>query len=250
MNISNIIIELTPPSKPRKVNELLEIIPYFMNIGVRIFDIPESPLARSTVNSIVISAMIKKEYPEVKVIPHIRVIDLNQVLLRSLVLGAVYANIDHILLIRGDIPEHAIYLSKLSPIEALQTLNDLREEYSIKLGLGIDLRYKTSYIEMKIRAKPNFLMTQPVTPKHLNKLVTVRNLAHKFGVEVYPMVYITTEKNRFLLPKLGLEDVSAYDVRNLLLKLISVCGYAVVTCPLDDKYLLEYLKSFKQSLDN
>ncbi|MEM2856330.1 MAG: hypothetical protein QW416_04435 [Candidatus Nitrosocaldaceae archaeon] len=173
-----------------------------------------------------------------------RVRDRNLLALLQSVTDAILAEIDGLLIVKGDEPKDRSIDSGLKPSMVVKTLNQLGFGKKIKLFLSISCNFKKEEIEKKIDAEPYGFITQTISS--LNDLIVINDIAKSNGIKVIPCIMIPSEKNKSSAQTIGL-DWSSYenDPYSFIKAAHDICGEILMTSPRSFDDGLEMLKRLK-----
>ncbi|MFN4046117.1 MAG: hypothetical protein ACK4H7_02095, partial [Acidilobaceae archaeon] len=110
-----IAFELGPTGDRAKLEERLKALSDIVDW----VDIPDSPMGTSRFFSPIVSCMAKQCFSDVKVIAHVRVIDLSRVALEAIIRGLSLCGIERVVFVRGDIVGGSTIVRDLEPEQAL-----------------------------------------------------------------------------------------------------------------------------------
>lgn len=229
-----VLLELIPVKLRRAVEVLEKASPKVAGL-----DIPESPVGVPAPNSVAMGAAVKALLPETKVFSHIRLVDVNEVALLSLIKAAKAVGIDGVVLTRGDPPALGRAVGRLSTEEALDLVRS-RVRHPVKLGAVLSMRYDEARIVERMRRGFNFFLVLRLSEDSMEKYLRVAEAAEVYGVKLYPYVIVESERNRALLESLGQPSVRRRDVDRFIDELRGVAAGVIVSCP-DDHECLEEL---------
>ena len=232
-----ILVELVPRKRSKFVEVLREISNYADGV-----DIPDSPLGMPSPSSPVVSGAIKVLYPNLKVIAHIRLADLNELALLSQIKALSLLGVDGVVVTRGDPP---VVGSKMSNISSEQALKVVREhlQSSIELGAVLSLRHPREDIINRLRAGFDFFLVTRLSHENFEKFLSICEAAHVYGVKFYPYIIVATAKNIDIIKSLSQPYVKVNEVPKMVNELRSIVDGVVLSCPRDDETLLELLRS-------
>lgn len=174
----------------------------------------------------------------------IRIRDRNLLALLQLVTDAILADIDGLLIVKGDKPKDRSIDSSLKPSIVVKTLNQLGFDKRIKLFLSISSNAKKEEIERKIDAEPYGFITQTISS--LQDLIMINDIAKSHNIRVIPCIMIPSEKNRSSAESIGL-DWSNYEDNpySFIKAAYDICGEVLMTSPMSFDDGLEMLRRLK-----
>lgn len=225
---------------PRKRKEETDLVLGELSKYIDCFDIPESPLGNPMPNAVATSIYIK-EFTGKCVIAHIRLYDVNRIGLLSLALAAQAYGVDGVVLTRGDKPRTGIAVNDIDTIKAIKLLE--REVPELRVGAIISLRYPLKDIIDRINAGASFYLVLRFSREYIDKYMRVLDVAEKQGVILYPYIIVSTEKNQWLIDRIGQPHIPLSDLEEFLEDYKDILYHGIVlSVPLDLDGLIESLK--------
>ncbi len=189
-----IIAELEPTRNNEKLARRLRmLVPH-----VDAIDIPEVPVGKPIASAPMLAAYIKARYPEVEVMPHVRIIDVNKAALLSIVGGARATRIEELVLLRGDDPLEGEIVRDLKSVEEAAAYIKTRVRKTPLLGAMLSIRYPIEKIMTRLTAPLDFYLVLRATVS-IRKLAEVSREAQRLGKRLYAYIIIVGEKNRKIL---------------------------------------------------
>ncbi|RLG77289.1 MAG: hypothetical protein DRO12_02655 [Thermoprotei archaeon] len=232
-----VLVELVP----KKLSKFVEILREVSNYADGV-DIPDSPLGKPSPSSPVVSGAIKALYPNLKVIAHIRLADINELALLAQIKALTMLGVDGVVVTRGDQPAVGSSTSNISSEQALRIVREnLRS--SVKLGAVLSLRYPREDILSRLRAGFDFFLVTRLSHESFEKFLDICETARHYGTKLYPYVIIATDKNVDIMKILSQPYVKADEVPRFVDRLRGVVDGVVLSCPRDYETLLNLLKS-------
>ena len=222
--------------------ELLDKLVSDVRGCVDCFDIPEAPAGQPAPSSLAVATYLKTGYSAC-VIPHVRLLDLNELALRSVVKTVRFFGLDGLLVTMGDPPKYGTPVSDLTTDEAVRLIKDLG--YGIRVGSILSLRYELEQIEERLTGDADFYYVLRLDEGTLSKYVQVFDKAREHGKELYPYVLVSTSANEEVLRKLGQPYVTLDDLPLLIGKLKAIADGLVISSPLEYDLLPQILKVVK-----
>jgi 5,10-methylenetetrahydrofolate reductase len=212
--------------------QLVRDINTFRSRVMRIKDLVDSIHITDSVLGVprVSSITLAKE-TDIKVRCSIRVRDRNFMALLQLVTDAILANLDGLLIVKGDEPKDNSIDSGLKSTQVVKELNKLGFNNKIKLFLSIPCNPSKSIIEKKIDAEPYGLITQTIAS--IESLIMINDIAKEHNIKVVPCIMIPSEKNRKSAETIGL-NWSSYidDPYSFIKQAYDICGEVLMTSPM------------------
>ena len=199
-----ITYEVVPPRNPSLkglLKRLDAITPYVSGLNVA-----DTPLGMPRVSSATLSVLLKDRYG-IDVIPHLKTINHNEVGLLSLAYGLYAAGIRQFLVIRGDPPRKGTPVNSLSPENAVKLLKGDTYLRDAQVGMGLGWSNRPKYLERKVRARPDFLATQPFPSREdaLKFVKVIDDVSSKVGYRprVVATYVIPSPRNKAVLTALS-----------------------------------------------
>ena len=189
-----IAVELDPPFNA-DISKIMDCGRRLKPCGVDVITFADSPMGRSRIDSVLMSAKMKQELG-VEVMPHICCRDKNMIAMRSMLLGAHIHDIRNLLLVTGDpIPAECrtttTSVFDYNSIRLMQYVRELNEEHFLEepfvyggalnyAGVNVDAIIKR--MQNKIEAGASYFMTQPIFAKEDRERVAF--LKEKTGAKI------------------------------------------------------------------
>jgi len=163
-------------------------------------DIPESPLGKLSINSIVIGSLVKRSCPQLVVFSHIRLADASQTLFLSLLSAADLADIDAVFLTYGE-KEDRERGNRFSAEDAFVLAS--RYDLHRKAGAILSLRYEYDFILKRLEFGFRKFLVLRLSNETIEKFRGIAQKAEEIGAELYPYIILKTQKNKDILEKMG-----------------------------------------------
>ncbi|MEN2999017.1 MAG: hypothetical protein ABDH61_00305 [Acidilobaceae archaeon] len=203
-------MELVFEIEPVKRRETLEDRLRRLEGIVDWIDIPDSPLGTTRFSSPLASCM-SKGISSLKVLSHIRVIDVNRIALEAMLKGLSLCGVEGVVFLRGDVVDSVPVIRDVEPEEAVRTAKSL--ELPLLVGLTLSLRKSPEEVEARLRAGADLYLALNLSEGNMWKLESAAKIAR--GKRVIPYLVLLTEKNREKLrPLLG--KAPLYDAEGAL----------------------------------
>ena len=234
-----ILYEVTPPSKRATRHELDYVVKNASSCGANEVDVTDSPTGESHSSSVAACVYIKTKY-SLPVMCHIRTRDITLNALRGMVRACAVWEIEHILLVMGEGGEN----TGLTPTHALRVIREekLLEGSTTKVGFVLQ---KGKSVEKKIRAKPDFLYTSPLTS--VEELEWAVELSRSQNFELFPSLIVPSKKNEVILKRIGLQALSAERALTLATHALRLTSNLVVISPADPDEGFSFLKRLNRN---
>ncbi len=169
-----VAVELDPPFNADS-NKIMENSHNLKKLNIDMITFADSPMGRSRVDSILMSAKILKDV-SLPVMPHVCCRDKNMISMRSTILGAYLHDIRNLLIVTGDpIPSETksttTSVFDYDSIRLMNFINQMNKEHfeSDPICFGGALNYSRKYIDKeiervhkKIEAGAKYFLTQPI----------------------------------------------------------------------------------------
>lgn len=196
------------------------------------FDLPHSPLGLPSMPPEVMACSLRDAGYTKRIIVNQRVIDYNELHLRSLLVAAKALQFD-LAITMGDKPKYGEGVNQLTSQGALKIVKNL--EPSIGVGLFISMRKSREEISERLRSEADFFLTMRVS--RASDLIG-------FRVEkMIPYVLIRTEKNAGILESIGQPSITLDGLRDSIDDLRSIGVNAIIiSAPGDEDSLTAALK--------
>ncbi len=240
MNNIELIAELEPLQNKEKLEARLRaLIPHF-----DVIDIPEAPLGNPSVSSALLAVYIWSKYG-IKVIPHIKVTDVNSLALINIVNGLATIGIEEVVVLKGDPPRIGSTVEDVT----VESVPDFVKKYSKnipRLGALISLRYPRNLIERRLN-KPFafYYILRPIVD--LDKLAWLSREARRNGKRLYAYIIVMSEKNKPILQSL-LGDQPVYETKEaitIMERLSSLVDGFIVSSPGDVNAMISVAQHFQ-----
>ncbi|MEM1931335.1 MAG: methylenetetrahydrofolate reductase [Sulfolobales archaeon] len=208
-------------------------------------DIPDSPMGSTSQFSPLVSCLVKV-MEEVKVIAHVRTIDLSRVALTSAMRSLELCGVERVVYVRGDLVPDSSVVKDVEPEDAVSLVKRLG--LSISPGLTLSLRKDLTEILKRMSSGADFYLILNLTEKNTEVLERVSRIARSSNVKIYPYLIVATENNYGALVKLlGREKVfpaeKALEIASSSCHLVD--GF-LVSSPLDFKGGINFLNALRK----
>ena len=203
------------------------------------YDIPESPLAIPTPNSPLTALYIKLRF-NVKVIPHIRLYDLNRIALLSIAYGLSNYGVDMLVLTKGDKPKDAIIVNELSTEDAVILLKDKCKD--LRLGMILSLKYPMNEIERRLNSLADFFLVLRFSNEYLSKYAEIARMSRSIGKELYVYVIVATKRNINVIKRINQPYIKLEKLEQFLKRYEGVLNNVIASIPGDYESVGEVLK--------
>ncbi|MGM0507731.1 MAG: bifunctional homocysteine S-methyltransferase/methylenetetrahydrofolate reductase [Fusobacteriota bacterium] len=221
-----IAAELDPPFST-DINKLMKAAKILKRSNVDLITVADSPIGKPRVNSVTISAKIKREIG-IDVVPHICCRDRNIIALKSDLLGGHVENIRNLLLVTGDpisssdrseiksvFNFNSVGLMKLVSSMNKETFKDNPYNFGGALDLNArNIKHELEKMYKKIEAGAEFFLTQPIYEE--KPIKQLKKLKKKKGFKIFAgvMPLVSYRNVQFLNNELpGINIPSKYSER-------------------------------------
>ncbi|HIP85532.1 MAG TPA: hypothetical protein EYH26_00420 [Pyrodictium sp.] len=176
-------VELEPTTRKEKLEKKLEKIKTYK---VDALDIPDAPLGVPKAFAPLMACYIQAVYG-VKVIPHIRLLDINTNALLNIVGGLLFCGVDNFVILQGDQPKYGNPISELNTDDALQVI---RSKYGDRVSVGclVSLRKNVSEIVKRIVKDYDFFLLMRAVNENLEKIKVLRQIRADAKLIAYVIV--------------------------------------------------------------
>jgi len=163
------------------------------------FNVPDAPLGRPSPLPLSIACIVRRMYPSKPLIINQRLLDVNELYIRGLILSAKQLGLD-IAFTRGDEPRIGRSVGYLSSEEAVR----LAQSEGVRAGMMLSMAYPRTAMESRIRSGADFfLVLNLADPSQLRGLDTSR---------LIPYLLIGTDRNREWIKRLGQPYIDIQDL--------------------------------------
>ncbi|MEM3712785.1 MAG: methylenetetrahydrofolate reductase [Thermoproteota archaeon] len=148
-----ISLEITPPK--RNVEKISNVI----TMAKGVFDainLTDTPIGEPRIPGFILAIVLKQSF-NVEPIVHYKTVNMNSMMLKSVLYGCAAVGIRKFLFMRGDNPVEGSPISDISP-ENLAVW--ARNELGIEAGLAIGWPTSVEKIVSKLESKPSYVFTQ------------------------------------------------------------------------------------------
>ncbi|MEM1927165.1 MAG: hypothetical protein QXS85_00255 [Acidilobaceae archaeon] len=236
-----ILVELEPVKSREKlvkrVESLIEVADWV--------DVPDSPLGVTRFFSPMVSCFVKAARVEVKVIAHVRLLDLNRLAFESIVKTLEVCNVERIVPLTGDIIPGYVTVKDLSSEEAVALVKSIAGKLSP--GLLLSLAKTLDEIERRVEAPADFYLVLNLTRENLEKIEAVSSLARRRGKLLYPYVILLGERSATRVPeKLRARGLSSEEALEVVGALEGLVEGVLLSAPGDFSLLLETARALRR----
>ena len=205
-----IAVELDPPFAA-DINKMMKAAATLKETGVDIITISDSPLARERVDSVMVSAKIKREL-EIETMPHITCRDLNIIGMKSKLMAAHIENIRNLLLVTGDPVsssdrneiESVFNLNSFKLMELVQEINQdklSRDPFLFGGALNLNTYNRDKEIKRmnrKVDAGASYFLTQPIFDEEVITFLKQMGKSDQFKILGGVMPLVSYKNAQFL----------------------------------------------------
>ena len=241
--------EINPPKVhekeflPEEVNSLLEKTIQRVSDIAKFCDgihVTESVLGTKRLSPIITGSVLKKLHPHLKITVSMRVIDKDIDTIERYVDDVVAANLDGILVLKGDPSKDDPVDSGLAPSHVVRYLHEKNYAEKIRLFLSIHNNPNFEKIKRKIDAEPVGFVTQVI--HSAKQVVRICDELKPKGFQIVPIVLLPSEKNVKSAEFLEL-DWSGYKdrVSEFIHEIHEISGDVLITSPNDFGFAKEVL---------
>lgn len=236
-----LLYELTPVKRRGELRARLSVLKELVDW----IDVPDSPMGSTSQFSPLVSCLVKA-MEEVKVIAHIRTIDLSRVALTSATKSLELCGVERVVYVRGDLVPNSSVVKDVEPEDAVSLVKQLG--LNISPGLTLSLRKGLTEILKRMSSSADFYLVLNLTEKTFEILERVSRIARSANVKIYPYLIIATENSYEALANLlGREKVlfieKALEVASSSSHLVD--GF-LVSSPLDFKGGINFLNTLRK----
>ncbi|MET1160078.1 MAG: 5,10-methylenetetrahydrofolate reductase [Thermoprotei archaeon] len=194
------------------------------------YTIPEGPGGYPGIFSVATAMYIKLRYGY-RVLPHIRLYDINRLALLSIANAVKEYRLDGLVLLRGDKPWKGSIVNDISSEEALQLLR--KKGYGFPIGMILSLNYSLDDIVKRLELRADFYHVINYGTGREELLSRVYREAKKWGVKLYTFILLGLRENEELFKKLGQPYIKPEELRDQLVLLSSISDGVVLSSPLN-----------------
>ncbi len=201
--------------------------------GFHGFDVPDAPMGRPAPIPISIACMARGMYPSKPIIINQRLMDVNELHVRSLIKGAKMLGLD-VAFTQGDQPKIGRAVGYLQTEDAVR----LARDEGVRAGMMLSMLYPRQDVEKRMRSAADFFLVLNLTdPRQLTGLDTA---------PLIPYLLVETERNREWMRKLGQPLIREEELPSIVERLEEV-GVRVVllSIPRDAKAFSRLAKALK-----
>lgn len=176
-------VELEPTTRKEKLERMLEKLKAYR---IDALDIPDAPLGVPRAFAPLIACYVRAAHG-VKVVPHIRLLDINTNALLNIVGGLLLCDVDNLVILQGDKPKYGKPVGELSTDDALQVI---RSRYSDRVSVGclVSLRKSVGDIIERVKKDYDFFLLMRAVGKNLEKIRVIRRIRSDAKLIAYMIV--------------------------------------------------------------
>jgi len=237
-----LLYELAPVKKREELRARLNVLKEIVDW----IDVPDSPMGSTSQFSPLVSCLVKS-VEEVRVIAHIRTIDLSRVALTSATKSLELCGVERVVYVRGDVVQNSSVVRDLEPENAVSLVKQL--SLNISPGLTISLRKDLTEILKRMGSSADFYLILNLSEKTFEKLERVSRVARSANVKIYPYLIVATENSYGALANLlGRERVLlAEKALEVALNNSHLVDGFLVSSPLDFRGGVNFLNSLRRT---
>lgn len=208
-------------------------------------DVPDSPMGSASQFSPLVSCIVKL-MSEVRVVAHIRTIDLSRVALTSVTKSLALCGIERVVYVRGDVVRNSSIVRDLEPEDAVSMVKQL--DLRISPGLTLSLRKNLTEILERMKSKADFYLVLNLSEETSDKLEEISRAAKSLNAKIYPYLIISTESSyKTLVNLLGKEKVLRVEkALEVVANYSSLVDGFLVSSPLDFREGVEFLNKLRK----
>ncbi|MCS7100054.1 MAG: methylenetetrahydrofolate reductase [Sulfolobales archaeon] len=237
------IFELTAAKKREELVSRVRVLKELVDW----IDVPDSPMGVASQFSPVVSCFIKS-LEDVRVIAHVRTIDLSRVALTAIARGLGICGVERVVYVRGDIADGSTVVRDLEPEDAVSLVRQL--DVGVSPGLTLSLRKDLAEILKRIYLKADFYLVLNLNESTESKLVDVAEISKRLGLKVYPYLVVASEYSyEKLVRVLGRDKILSVDrALELAVKYGHLVDGFLISSPLDFKNGVEFLNKLRSRI--
>lgn len=208
-------------------------------------DVPDSPMGIASQSSPVISCLIRSA-EDVRVIAHIRTIDLSRVASISVVRSLSLCGVERVVFVRGDIVQGSSVVKDLNPENAVSLVKE--QNICISPGLTLSLRKDLAEISRRMSSNADFYLVLNLSEKNVDKLVEVSEMAKSLNAKIYPYLIVASEGTYDILARvLNREKILSVDKAfDLAISNSHLVDGFLVSSPLNFRGGIDFLKKLRK----
>ena len=241
--------EINPPKvhekefSPQEIDALLEKTVQRVSDIAKFCDgihITESVLGARRLSPIITGNVLKKLHPDLKITVSMRVIDKDIDAIEQYVNDVIAANLDGILVLKGDPSQTNPIDSGLAPSHVVRYLHEKNYAEKIRLFLSIHNNPNFEKIKRKVEAKPIGFVTQVI--HSIQQVSRICEELKPKGFQIVPIVLLPSEKNVKSAEFLKL-NWSSYEgnLKEFIHEVHDIAGDVLLTSPNDFGFAKEVL---------
>lgn len=190
----------------------------------------DSVLGIPRISSVSAALEVLKSHNSAKLRCSVRVRDRNISAITQLVVDAIMAGIDGLLIVKGDKPERPSIDSGLRPSGVVKILNEQGFGNKIKLFLSVPCSPDLNKIQQKLDAQPYGFITQSISS--LDQLQKIVDNVKSYGIKVMPCIMVPSPKNKESARMIEL-DWKNYenDTGSFIKRAHDMCGEVLISSP-------------------
>ena len=229
-----VIAELEPTRSYEKLQAMMRAVEGLVDW----VDFPEAPLGVPRAHSVVVATVVQRDFG-LRAIAHVRVLDLDELALNSILGATRLAGIGRVVLLRGD-PGSGGTCRSLGPEEALRILR--MQNPQAEAGLLLSLRKGRELVRERLSAGADFYLV--LNARGPGDLRWLSREASARGAKIIPYVIVETPANKRLLEESlpGKPRVPIGELRGYASQLEGVVDGILVSVPGDLRGLREALE--------
>ena len=187
-------MELVAEFEPVKSREELEARARLLEGVFDWVDVPDSPMGVPGGFSPIVAMAVKSASRGLRVIAHLRLIDLSRLAVESIIKSIRLTPIERLLFLRGDPPaRRSTVVNDVTPEEAVELAR--RKLPGREFGLLLSLRKPLNDILSRLRRASDFYLVLNASEERLGLLKSVYEEARRLGSRIYVYVMVVTGKN-------------------------------------------------------
>ncbi len=207
-------------------------------------DVPDSPMGRPSQFSPVLSCLIKS-LEDVRVVAHVRTIDLSRVALISVTKSLALCGVERVVYVRGDVVHGSTIVKDVEPDDAVGLVRE--QNLRISPGLTLSLRKELAEISRRVSSGADFYLVLNLNEETLGKLEEVSRAVRGAGAKIYPYLVVAGRESYGALESLlGRGKVL---IAERAIEVAANCSHLVdgflVSSPLDFKGGLNFLSRLR-----
>ena len=176
-------VELEPTTRRDKLERILEDVKAYK---IDALDIPDAPLGIPRAFAPLIACYVWTAH-KIRVVPHIRLLDINTNALLNIVGGLLLCGINSFVILQGDQPKYGKLVGELNTDDALQVI---RSRYSDRVNVGclVSLRKDVDDIIERVKKDYDFFLLTRAIGENLKKVRVIRRIRNDAKLIAYVIV--------------------------------------------------------------